>query len=406
MALILESEKFEILDVSEIKVEKKLAFERNEESVIPRNEDEAFIREFIRERGGAKIGSDKICQWPSLTDWISIVRGVYDQQRSYWVRMEILKGKSSPPDYIEPDPERDQVTEDESYFMTFAPIERYVEETCYKLASKEQNYDWKASNPVKENCLSLSGVKRIDDFIDIYTDFSKMNGLWISPTKGCNISMSATAEFDDIKDDDDDTQSVKSITAEASYNGTATIENDGTICPNGDLRATYKDANGNERTMSLSNTMIWYETLEEKQIKDGKEKNENGGVKQKYKTVRIKDKRTMDVELWSDKPYDAGHGIEREWKMISAAVEVYIDVTYKSLDDKNESETKRKQLIVKTEVDGRKQKIGSIVRNIVKECLPKSKKGGEMTSLKVKIGQIGWIADIEWNTRIEEDDNV
>jgi hypothetical protein len=92
--------------------------------------------------------------------------------------------------------------------------------------------------------------------------------------------------------------------------------------------------------------------------------------------------------------------------MISAAVEVYIEVTYRSLDDKNESETKRKQLIVKTEVEGRKQKIGSTVRNIVKECLPKSKKGGEMTYLKVQIGQIGWIADIEWNTRIEENDNA
>lgn len=402
MALILESEKFEIFDVSEIKVEKKLAFERNEESVIPRNEDEAFIREFIRERGGAKIGSDKICQWPSLTDWIRIVWGVYHLQGAYWIKTELLKGRSSPPDYVEPDPERDQVTEDESYFMTYAPIERYVEETCYKCASGEKDGDWKFSNPVKENCLSLSGVKRIDDFIDIYTDFSKMNGRWTGPREGCNISVSATAEFDDIKDDDDDKQSVKSITAEASYNGTATIEDDGDMYPNGDIIATYQNANGNERTMNFTHSLIWYETLKEKRIKDGKEEDENGGVKQKYRTVRIKDKRTTDVELWTETQYDAGNGNLRDWKMISAAVNVVISVVYQSFSDVSAYERKTKELVVKTKVDGRKQIIGDYVRNIVKEHLPTSKKGGQMTELRVTIGQIGWMADIEWNNRISE----
>ena len=117
MALMLKSEMFEVFDVSEIKVEGKLAFERSDETIIPRNEDEAFIREFIAERGYGMIGSNKICQWPNLKDWIFIVWGVHEMQRQYWVRSEFLNGKIEPPDCMEPDQEKDQVTENESYFI-------------------------------------------------------------------------------------------------------------------------------------------------------------------------------------------------------------------------------------------------------------------------------------------------
>ena len=405
MALMLKSEKFEIFDVSEIEVKGKLAFERSDETIIPRNEDEAFIREFIAERGYGKIGSVKICQWPNLKDWIFIVWGVHEMQRQYWVRSEFLNGKIEPPDCIEPDREKDQVTENESYFIGL-PTERYAEETCYKRASSEQNDGWMSSNPNLENCLSLSGVKRIDDFIDIYTDFSKMNGCWIGPRESCGISVAATEQFDDIKDEDDYTQSVEKIEVKASYDGTATIDSDGDIHANADVRAEYTDANGNERTMSFSEGLIWMETLREKQIKDGKEEGENGAVKQKYKTVRMSRKRTVDLELWSDAKFEGSEGNERKWRMVSGIVVIYITVVYRSVSDTSETEEKRKQLVVKTKTEGGKQIIGDDVREIVKANLPKPKNGGEMTRLTVNVGEVGWMADIEWNTRIEDDNNV
>lgn len=397
MSLKLKSEIFKIFDVSEIKVEGKLAFERSDETIIPRNEDEAFIREFIAERDFGAIGSNKICQWPNLRDWKSIAWAVSDMQHFMWVRTEYLEGKATLPPVMEPDPERDQVTETESYF-TGNPLTRLATETSYKYESGKQNVAWKFPDAYLGEHLSMSGVKRIDDFIAIYNDFSKMNGVWATPEYSCLMSVRGKQEFDDIKDDDDYKQSVQSITVTASYDGKAIIT-DGDIGPESNIIGEYTDANGNERSMQFSPSLIWYETLGHKTIKDGKEKvDEYGNEKQKYKTVSVKRKRTVDVNLGSNANYSG----DKTWKMVSAAAEVRIEVTYTDFEN-DKSETLRKQLVVKSKIQERWQIINEETRAIIKEMVPKTRIGGVMTGLRVTLGSIGWMIDVDWNTRIEAD---
>ena len=401
MGLILESEKFEIFDVSNVKVEEKLALERKAENLVPRNEDESFIREFIAERGFGRIGSDKISQWARRVDWNAIAWAVSDMQHSSWIKTEYIESPDKMPDVVEPDPERDQVTDNESLFMGFYPIRRYSEKVCYEYEPGKQNPVWKFPDAYLKNGLPACGAKKLDEFIQIYTDFSKMNAIWVGPRGDMAISATATATFDDVMDEDKNTQSVKEISVTARIDSAKANMVDGSFVVSQELTATYNDANGNEMRYSFDPITIWRKRINyEKEIKDGKDSD----GKQKYKKVTLKEESKVDLTLdYGDMKYEEG-GYEKEWALKASIWMVQIDVSYHNFETGKGSQ-KKAQFIVKTKVDGKKVITGEDIRVALSERIPAAN-DGLMTGMSMELYTFGSAGDIAWNNRIKEESNV
>lgn len=396
MSLVLKSENFKIFDVSGIKVEGRLAFEKNANNLVPRNEDEAFIKEFIRERGGSKIGGKKIKLWGSSEDWNSILWDIDSMHRYGWVKVEILKGKEELPDIVRPDPEKDQVDENYSYFTGYYSIERYIEDTVYKNKIDEHDEVWELP-PMKDKTENKSGrIKKLEEFAAIYKDFSKMRGLWLQPKNKLKLSFSCSLRFDDIKDDSEYEQSVEKISAETTHSTEGYME-DGSLTLYDSPEVKYEDANGNERTHCFAGTIIYLEEHSyEKRIKDGKDS--DGRLK--YKEVNTERRVAVDIEMdATDMKFLTDDGEELEWELKAAIFMATLEVRHHDFES-NKGYTSRKDFIVKADVQGMKIKVGENFRNKIMSEIPAM--GGSRTRLSIQVFTFAWMGDIKWNMQIDD----
>ena len=393
MSLVLASEDFKIFDVSGIKVEKRLSFEKEAKNLVPRNEDEAFIKEFIRERGYAKIGAEKIISWSSAAEWNEILWNIDWMHRGGWIKDEILKGKETLPDIVEPDPDEDQVEGNESYFKGFYPLERYIEKTVYDTDNQDEAWELPSISAKEKN---LSGrIKKLDEFAAIYEDFSKMNGLWVAPIEGLSISMSCDAKIDHIKDENKDSQSIESVNVSMKHSTKGVME-EGSVTLYNTAKTTYTDPNGDERTYSFSDNCIWRKTHNKVEIKNGRDSEGNLQYKEADRKSEVKMDFVIDA---TDQKYTTEEGQELEWDLKAAIWFVEIHVRYHNFETE-EGEEFRHQFIVKADLDGKKIIAGDSIRKKLEEKIPKG--NGVMTRMEMNLRTFGWMADIKWNMRINK----
>lgn len=393
MSLSLTKENFTIFDVSGIKVEKRLAFEKNANNLVPRNEDEAFIKEFIRERDGARIGPKKIMLWGARSDWNQILWEIEVLHHLGWVKDEILKGHEDLPDIVEPDHEKDQVEGNESWFSGFYSLDRYIEKTVYDTDNQDGAWELPSMSAKEEN---LSGrIKKLDEFAAIYEDFSKMNGLWVSPIKGLNLSLSCDAVLGIIKDEDKDTQSIKSVNVSLEHSTGAVIEG-GSLTLNNEAKINYTDPNGKEQTYTFSDNCIWEKIHNRVKIKNGRD--DKGNLK--YQEVDRKSEIKVDIEMdATGSMYETKEGEKLEWDLKAAIFMAEIDVTYHDYDT-NKGSAARMQFIVKADVEGKKIIAGENIRKKLEGKIPMLV--GTMTKMSVRLYTFAWLADIKWNMRIDD----
>lgn len=395
MSLVLKEENFKIFDVSGIKVKKKLAFEKNEKNLVARNEDEAFIKEFIRERDGAKIGPQKIMLWGSALDWSRILWEIDTLHRCGWVKNDILKGREVLPDIVKPDPIKDQVEDDATHFSGFYSLDRYIEKTVYETTKHDEAWELPSMGTRTGN---LSGrIKKLDEFTAIYRDFSKMNGMWLQPKEGLKLSMSCSARLDDIKDDDEYNQSVDTISISLEHSTDATVDQ-GSLTIENPAKTEYKDANENIKTYQFSETCIWKkENHYQVKIKDGKDS--EGTLK--YKEVKTESEIVVDVKMdTTNMMYETIEGEELQWDLKAAIFMVHVDVMYHDYET-GKGSTAYREFIVKADVQDKNVIAGESIRNKLRGEIPELK--GKMTSMQMHLSVFGWLGDIKWNMKIEEE---
>lgn len=391
MSLTVTSENFKIFDVSGITVEKKLAFTKEAGNLVPRNEDEAFIKEFIRERGGAKIGGKKIIHWGSAEEWREILWGIDDLHRRGWIKDDILKGREELPDIIEPDPEKDQVEGNNSYFKGYYSVDRYVDNTVYK----EHDDAWEMQSMSNRTDNFSARVKKLDEFIAIYKDLSKMNGLWVQPVNGLEITMSCKAKLDDIRDDDRYSQSVQTVNVALNHS-TAAHMKEGSLTLDSRAAVEYADANGDNQIYIFSDNCIWrVRNRYGVEIKDGKD--EDGALM--YKKVDMNEEIKVDIEMNSEGTYNTIEDEKLGWELKAAIFLVEITVNYHDYAN-NKSSMAIKQFIVKADVNAKKVIAGDNIRQKLEGKIPKL--DGVMTSMVMNLHTVAWMGDIEWNMRIDD----
>ncbi|MBE6396481.1 MAG: hypothetical protein E7046_05715 [Lentisphaerae bacterium] len=394
MAVKLIKEEFNWLDVSNIKIENRLAVGGGEDSpreLIARSEDEAFIRQFVIDRHGAKYGAQRAYCWAEKGVWINALIDIGVLQQGIWIKKEIKENDKLVPDIVCPDPEKDQVDDYMAVFGYGEHFYRYLESLVYK-------EDWEIDLWIIENVQkSIINAKRADVLGMIYKDLAKMNIAALGPKDGFYVNAKAEVFVDCIKNVDFEHQEKVGISIESDAK-LKFYKNQGVIQTDDKMEEKFTHPDGDVRSYAINPTLILNVSGGSKELKDGRD-GESGPIV--YKEEQIYTRQEVDIEIdFSGFTYVDGCNKELAIAILAAFVFVEAEVAYYN-EETGAMRGYSSEFVVKATTEKNIIRIGDEVRSLVEKLLPKYE--GELNKKRIQICEIGFIADVSWNTRLDDE---